>query len=86
MAGGRTIGFFRCCGHGVGEEPVDLFRRFTGFLATLSSCWPLFTFNAGFFAFENPLYEEDELIDVIQSPEYRRTCWNEKIPLSINRQ
>ena len=44
------------------------------FLAALSSCWPLFTFNSGFFAFENPLYEEDELIDVIQSPEYRSTC------------
>lgn len=44
------------------------------FLSALSSCWPLFTFNSGFFAFEKPLYEEDELIDVIQSPEYRRTC------------
>ncbi|MET0254015.1 MAG: hypothetical protein ABW214_08275, partial [Terrimicrobiaceae bacterium] len=44
------------------------------FLSSLSSCWPLFTFNSGFFAFENPLYEEDELIDVIQSPEYRGTC------------
>ena len=25
-------------------------------------------------AFEEPLCEEDELIDVIQSPEYRGTC------------
>jgi hypothetical protein len=48
------------------------------FLATLSSCWPLFTFNSGFFAFENPFYEEDELIDVIQSPEYRSTCLERK--------
>jgi hypothetical protein len=50
------------------------------FLATLSSCWPLFTFNAGFFAFEKPLYEEAELIDVIQSPEYRGTCLERKAP------
>jgi hypothetical protein len=50
------------------------------FLAALSSCWPLFTFNSGFFAFENPLYEENELIDVIQSPEYRRTCLERKNP------
>ena len=35
------------------------------FLATLSSCWPLFTFNAGFFAFEKPLSEEDELIRIL---------------------
>lgn len=48
------------------------------FLVTLSSCWPLFTFNSGFFAFENPLYDEDELIDVIQSPEYRSTCLERK--------
>jgi hypothetical protein len=48
------------------------------FLATLSSCWPLFTFNSGFFAFEKPLYEEDELIDVIQSPEYQKTCLGRK--------
>ncbi len=48
------------------------------FLASLSSCWPLLTFNSGFFAFENPLYEEDELIEVIQSPEYRRTCLERK--------
>jgi hypothetical protein len=48
------------------------------FLATLSSCWPLLTFNSGFFAFENPLYEEDELIDVIQSPGYRSTCLERK--------
>ena len=50
------------------------------FLDTLSSCWPLFTFNTGFFAFEKPLYEEDELIDVIQSPEYRRTCLERRAP------
>ena len=55
------------------------------FLATLSSCWPLFTFNSGFFAFEKPLYEEDELIDVIQSPEYRSTCLERKAPPSTNR-
>jgi hypothetical protein len=44
------------------------------FLKTLSSCWPLYTFNSGFFAFERPLYQEDELMDVIQSPAYRGTC------------
>jgi hypothetical protein len=48
------------------------------FLATLSSCWPLLTFNSGFFAFEDPLYEEDELIKIIQAPEYRRTCLERK--------
>ncbi len=48
------------------------------FLMQLSSCWPLFTFNSGFFAFEKALYEEDELIDVIQSPEYRDTCLRRK--------
>ena len=50
------------------------------FLMQLSSCWPLFTFNSGFFAFEKALYEEDELIDVIQSPEYRRTCLERRAP------
>ncbi len=48
------------------------------FLAKLSSCWPLFTFNSGFFAVEKPLYEEDELLNVIQSPEYRGTCLERK--------
>ena len=48
------------------------------FLATLSSRWPLFTFNSGFFAFEEPLYEEQELISVIQSPEMRGTCLDRK--------
>jgi hypothetical protein len=48
------------------------------FLATLSSRWPLFTFNSGFFAFEEPLYEEKELISVIQSPETRGTCLERK--------
>ena len=49
------------------------------FLSSLSSCWPLFTFNSGFFAFENALYEEDELINIIQSPEYRATCLERKV-------
>ncbi len=44
------------------------------FLKELSSCWPLYTFNSGFFAFERPLYEEGELMDLIQSPAYRGTC------------
>jgi hypothetical protein len=48
------------------------------FLTTLSSRWPLLTFNSGFFAFEEPLYEEDELIATIQSPEMRGTCLDRK--------
>ena len=48
------------------------------FLGDYSSIWPLFTFNSGFYAFEEPLYEEDELISVIQSPEYRGTCLERK--------
>ena len=48
------------------------------FLGTLSSRWPLYTFNSGFFAFEEPLYEEEELISVIQSPEMRGTCLERK--------
>ena len=57
------------------------------FLATLSSCWPLFTFNSGFFAFEKPLYEEDELIDVIQSPDrFDIPAWSEGLPRLISRQ
>ena len=48
------------------------------FLVTLSSCWPLLTFNSGFFAFEGPLYEEEELLSVIQSPELRATCLERK--------
>jgi hypothetical protein len=48
------------------------------FLASLSSLWPLFTFNSGFFAFEEPLYKEEELIAVIQSPEMRSTCLERK--------
>jgi hypothetical protein len=48
------------------------------FLVTLSSRWPLYTFNSGFFAFEEPLYEEQELISVIQSPEMRGTCLERK--------
>ena len=48
------------------------------FLTSLSSRWPLLTFNSGFFAFEQPLYEEDELIATIQSPEMKRTCLERK--------
>ena len=48
------------------------------FLASLSSLWPLFTFNSGFVAFEEPLYEEAELIAVIQSPQMRSTCLKRK--------
>jgi hypothetical protein len=48
------------------------------FLVNLSSCWPLLTFNSGFFAFESPLYDEDELLSVIQAPEYRATCLERK--------
>ena len=44
------------------------------FLVSLSSRWPLLTFNSGFFAFEEPVYDEDELIAAIQSPEMRDTC------------
>jgi hypothetical protein len=50
------------------------------FLATLSSCWQLFTFNTGFFVFEKPLYEEEELLEVIRSPEYRGTCLERRKP------
>ena len=50
------------------------------FLEALSSCWRLYTFNSGFFAFEKPLYEEDELIEVIQSPEFRGTCLERTTP------
>ena len=48
------------------------------FLRTLSSRWPLLTFNSGFFAFETPLYEEEELIALVQSPEMRATCLDRK--------
>ncbi len=48
------------------------------FLTALSSRWPLLTFNSGFFAFEEPLYEEEELIATIQSPEMRSTCLDRK--------
>jgi hypothetical protein len=48
------------------------------FLTALSSRWPLLTFNSGFFAFETPLYEEEELIALIQSPEMRATCLDRK--------
>jgi hypothetical protein len=48
------------------------------FLTSLSSRWPLLTFNSGFFAFEQPLYEEEELIALIQSPEMRATCLDRK--------
>ena len=79
MAGKRAIGFFRRSRHGVGERTAGLILTDSlRFLAALSSCWPLFTFNSGFFAFEKSLYEEDELIDVIQSPEYRDTCLRRK--------
>lgn len=44
------------------------------FLTALSSRWPLLTFNSGFFAFEQPLYEEEELIALIRSPRMRGTC------------
>ena len=49
------------------------------FLSTLSSRWPLFTFNSGFFAFEESLYEEPELMREIQSPELRSTCLERKV-------
>jgi len=49
------------------------------FLASLSSCWPLLTFNSGFFAFEDPLYEEEELLSLIQEPEFRSTCLERKL-------
>ena len=48
------------------------------FLTALSSCWPLLTFNSGFFAFEETLYEEEELLSVIQRPEFRSTCVERK--------
>jgi hypothetical protein len=48
------------------------------FLTALSSRWPLLTFNSGFFAFEKPLYEEEELIALIQSPTMRATCLDRK--------
>jgi hypothetical protein len=48
------------------------------FLRALSSRWPLLTFNSGFFAFEAPLYEEKELIALIQSPAMRATCLDRK--------
>lgn len=48
------------------------------FLTKLSSRWPLLTFNSGFFAFEEPLYEEQELVALIQSPEMRSTCLDRK--------
>ncbi len=49
------------------------------FLTALSSRWPLLTFNSGFFAFEKPLYQEEELIALIQSPKMRRTCLDRKL-------
>jgi hypothetical protein len=49
------------------------------FLVTLSPRWPLFTFNSGFFAFEEPLYEVPELMTDIQSPELRGTCLDRKV-------
>ena len=55
------------------------------FLTALSSCWPLLTFNSGFFAFEEPLYEEEELLSVIQRPEFRSTCVERKASPSTNR-
>jgi hypothetical protein len=48
------------------------------FLRTLSSRWPLLTFNSGFFAFETPLYEVEELMALIQSPGMRATCLDRK--------
>jgi hypothetical protein len=48
------------------------------FLSSLSSCWPLLTFNSGFFAFEKALYHEDELMETIRSAEYRGTCLERK--------
>lgn len=48
------------------------------FLTAISSRWPQLTFNSGFFAFEEPLYQEDELIETIQSPKMRGTCLDRK--------
>jgi hypothetical protein len=48
------------------------------FLEALSTCWQLLTFNSGFFAFENALYKEEELLAVIQKPEFRSTCLERK--------
>ena len=62
-------------GQGIGGPFQHESRRF---LTSLSSRWPLLTFNSGFFAFEQPLYEEDELIATIQSPEMKRTCLERK--------
>jgi hypothetical protein len=44
------------------------------FLTSLSTRWQLLTFNSGFFAFEEPLYQEEELLALIQSPKMRGTC------------
>ena len=49
------------------------------FLVTLSPRWPLFTFNSGFFAFEEPLYEVPELMTDIQSPELKEEPSDRKV-------
>ena len=57
---------------------MDVFGGIPSVSQALSSRWPLLTFNSGFFAFETPLYEEEELIALIQSPEMRATCLDRK--------